>query len=291
MSVPHEGLSDIHILGDQTRYQVVRADGHDSRGWLSQAPVCPLLSQHHILHVGLMFAKPPFKIVRTDQSGTFFLACFAGSGSILVDGDWKAVKPETACLLPPHGVNALRTGSSKMWHFAWVRYYEPRGLGTPVATANSPAMGGYVSTPIKLAIEGFAAEFGGASEGEAAIRNHWVELIHHYVLRFSRPLLADDRIWRAWDLVSQDLARAWTLDEIARLACLSSEQLRRLCLKHIGRSPIKHLTFLRMRHAAELLSTTDEKIETIAHMVGYENPFAFSNTFLKWTGIRPSEHR
>ncbi len=290
MPLPHESLSDIHILGKQTRFQVVRADDHETQGWLAQAPVCSLLSQHHILHVGLMHAKPPFKIVRTDQSGTFFLACFRGAGSILVDGAWKAVKAGQACLLPPHSVNALRVGSNKAWQFAWVRYFEPRGLGTPVATANSPVMGAYAADPVKLAIEGFVADHG-IEEGEAAIRNHWVELIHHYVLQFSRPLLADDRIWRAWELVRQDLARGWTLDEIARLACLSSEQLRRLCLKHIGRSPIKHLTFLRMRHAAELLSTTDEKIETIAHLVGYENPFAFSNTFLKWTGIRPSEHR
>ncbi len=291
MPAPHESLSDIHTLGENTRYQVVRADAHDTRGWLSQAPVCSLLSQYNILHVGLMFASPPFEIVRTDQSGTFFLACIAGSGSILVDGDWETVKPGMAALLPPHSVNALRTGSSKRWHFAWVRYLEPRGVGTPVATATSPAMGPYDAHPIKLAIEGFAAEHASPSQGEAAIRNHWVQLVHHYVLRFSRPLAADDRIWRAWDTVSKDLGRTWTLQEIARIACMSTEQLRRLCLKHIGRSPIKHLTFLRMRHAAELLSTTNEKIETIAHMVGYENPFAFSNTFLKWTGIRPSEHR
>ena len=47
--------------------------------------------------------------------------------------------------------------------------------------------------------------------------------------------------------------------------------------------------FLRMRRAAELLSTTNDKMETIATAVGYQNPFVFSNTFKKWTGWRPSE--
>jgi len=54
---------------------------------------------------------------------------------------------------------------------------------------------------------------------------------------------------------------------------------------------MQHLTYLRMRRAAELLTTTNDKVETIARAVGYENPFAFSNRFLKWVGVRPSEHR
>jgi hypothetical protein len=39
---------DIEILGDSTRYQVVRADVSDLRGWMQDGPVCPLLAQHHI---------------------------------------------------------------------------------------------------------------------------------------------------------------------------------------------------------------------------------------------------
>jgi len=72
---------------------------------------------------------------------------------------------------------------------------------------------------------------------------------------------------------------------------MSGEHFRRLCLKALGRSPVKHLTFLRMHRAAELLTTTKDKVETIARALGYENPFAFSNTFLKWIRVRPSEHR
>ena len=34
-----------------------------------------------------------------------------------------------------------------------------------------------------------------------------------------------------------------------------------------------------------------DKIETIAHACGYENPFVFSTTFKKWVGWRPSEYR
>lgn len=79
------------------------------------------------------------------------------------------------------------------------------------------------------------------------------------------------------------------LERLARLAHMSTEHLRRLCHRQLGRSPMHHVIFLRMRRAAELLSTTNDKVETIANAVGYQNPFVFSNTFKKWTGWRPSE--
>jgi AraC-like DNA-binding protein len=67
--------------------------------------------------------------------------------------------------------------------------------------------------------------------------------------------------------------------------------LRRLCRRELGRSPMHHVIFLRMRHAAKLLAATDDKIETIAGEVGYANPFVFSTTFKKWVGWRPSDYR
>jgi transcriptional regulator GlxA family with amidase domain len=45
---------------------------------------------------------------------------------------------------------------------------------------------------------------------------------------------------------------------------MSGENFRKLCQKALGRSPMKHLTYLRMRKAAELLTITNEKVETIA---------------------------
>ncbi len=54
---------------------------------------------------------------------------------------------------------------------------------------------------------------------------------------------------------------------------------------------MNHVIYLRMQLAARLLTTTTDKIETIAHAVGYENPFVFSTTFKKWVGWRPSEYR
>lgn len=283
-----DSMKDTEILGKSTRYQVVRADVTDLRGWMQDGPVCPLLAQHHISHCGIMQAVAPFEIVRTNQSGTFMLACLEGEGVILADGQWKRIRAGQACLLPPFVMNALKCLPGKSWNFAWVRYREERET-RPILSAISPVTCTYDTAPLKAAIEGLYAEC--RSENGASALHHWSELLHHYVLRLAEPHSSDDRLWRVWQRVEFDLARAWTLDELAAIACLSGEHLRRLCRKELGRSPMQHLTYLRLQRARHLLSITDDKVEVVARAVGFESASTFSNTFYKWIGWRPSDFR
>jgi AraC-like DNA-binding protein len=279
---------DLEILGKATRYQLVRADASDARGWFQDGPICPLLAQHHISHCGIMHAAPPFEIVRAHQSGTFMLACLDGEGVILADGQWKRIRAGQACLLPPFVMNALKCRPGKPWSFAWVRYQESRE-SRPIVSSLSPVSGPFDTAPLKAAIEGLHAE--STMDHGASALHHWSELVHHYVLRFAQPHSTDERLWRVWQRVETDLARTWTLDELAEIACLSGEHLRRLCKKEIGRSPMQQLTHLRLQRARHLLSITDDKVEVIARAVGFESAFTFSNTFNKWIGCRPSDFR
>lgn len=279
---------DIQILGEGTSYLSVRADPADNRGWLAKGASCPLLSQHHISHVGIMHAMPPFEVVRTDQSGTFMLACYSGEGLVLADGEWKRIRAGHACLQPPFVMNALKCDKGKPWKFVWVRYRESRETA-PIVSAVSPVTGLFDPAPLKAAVEGLHAEAGSAQVASAL--HHWSELVHHYVIRFAQPHQPDSRLWRLWQRVSADLARPWTLGDLAAIACVSEEHLRRLCRKELGRSPVQHLTFLRLQRARHLLSVTDDKVEVISRSVGFESAFSFSNTFKKWIGWRPSEYR
>ena len=279
---------DRHVLGKGTRYLVVRADSGDPRDWLQKGPICPLLAQHHISHAGIMEAQPALEIIRSDLSGTFLLACFAGEGVVLADGEWKRLRAGQACLQPPFVKNGLKCLPGKPWNFAWVRYQESRET-RPILSALSPVTGAFNPAPLKAAIEGLHAEASSA-KGASAL-HHWSELIHHYVLRFAQPHQSDDRLWRVWQRAEADLARPWSLGELAAIACMSEEHLRRVCRKELGRTPMQQLTHLRLMRARHLLSITDDKIEVIARAVGYESVFTFSNTFKQWIGWRPSEHR
>ena len=285
--------ADRHILGPDTQYEVVQGNVPGSsvpedKDWLLDQPYCPILSQHQIAHVGIMHANAPFAITRQDQSGTFMLSCFSGSGLILVDGSWHRIQAGEACLLPPFVMNSLRCEKSTPWGFSWVRYLESREVN-PVVSAHSPISGNFPSNVMQRAIQGLRAE--SKSTANPASMQLWVDLIQSYVARFAQPYQNDSRLYKVWSAVEQQPGRPWTLTELASLASVSEEHLRRLCKKELGRSPMQHVTFLRIQRASHLLATSDDKIETIAREVGYQNPFTFSTTFKKWVGWRPSEHR
>lgn len=268
---------------------LVRADDSDSREWLQQGRVCPLLVQHHIAHAGIMEAREPYEVVRGELSGTFMLACFEGEGEVLTDGKWKRIRAGQACLLPPFVMNAMRCLPGNPWKFAWVRYLESRET-RPIVSSFSPLSGAYDSDSLRATIAGLHAECG-ETAGIPSALHHWCELLHHYVLRFAQPHRPDDRLWRVWQQVEADLAGAWTLGKLAAIACVSEEHLRRLCWKQMGRSPMQHLIYLRLQRARHLLTVSDDKVEIISRAVGFESLSAFSNTFKKRIGWRPSELR
>ena len=281
-------FTDVTIHSPETRTRGVQALNVEPRPWIAQFPMCAALNQYHIVHVGLMEAMAPMKIVRTKQTTTYFLACYGGSGKVLIDGNWRRCARGSACLLPAHTLNAFEAEPEGAWEFGWVCYQQPV-TQRAIADASAPVMTEFDAAPLCAAITGLLHECSAAAQ--PAMIHHWVELIHGYVLRFAQPLEHDDQLRLLWKRVAGNLADEWSLDRLAREAGYSKEHLRRLCQRQMGRSPVHQITYLRMRRAAELLATTDQTIEAIAVDVGYENPFVFSNAFTKWIGWRPSEYR
>jgi AraC-like DNA-binding protein len=169
-----------------------------------------------------------------------------------------------------------------------VRYDAQAGAG-PLGAASAPVLARFNAAALRYAVMGLWTEC--EHGGQPATTHHWIELIQGYVTRFAQPWHVEDRLSKLWEAVAAQPGHAWSLTELAHLAHCSGEHLRRLCRRQLGRSPMQQVTYLRIRHAATLLSETDFKLEHVADEVGYANPFVFSNTFKKWTGWRPSDYR
>lgn len=272
----HPDISqETHLLGDDTMQTVVRAEH------------CEALAVRHIAHVAVVDAAAPYTIVRTNLSGAFMQVCLAGEGQTLLDGRWYAHRSGTVSFAPAHVLHAFHAVPGKRWRLAWVRF-RPDSMRS-VDGAMAPTLSPFDGRVLEHAILGLANEMQAAADpGTCAV---WVDVIERYLARILEPLQREPRLLPVWNAVKTDLARDWTLADLAALANTSEEHLRRLCQKNLGRSPGKQLATLRIAHAAHLLATTTDKIETIAHSVGYVNPFAFSNTFKRLTGFRPSDYR
>ncbi|WP_179190249.1 AraC family transcriptional regulator [Hydrogenophaga sp. IBVHS1] len=276
MPSKHPDLSrETLVLGDDTVQTVVRAEQ------------CDALAARHIAHVSVLDAAAPYTVVRTNLSGAFMQVCLGGEGQTLLDGRWYTHKPGSVTFAPAHVLHAFHCVPGKRWQLAWVRF-KPDSVRS-VDGAMAPTMTAFDGRVLQNAILGLAAEMEGAADPGTCVV--WVDVIERYVARILEPLQREPRLVPVWNAVKHDLARDWTLADLAALANTSEEHLRRLCQKNLGRSPGKQLTTLRIAHAAHLLATTTEKIEAIAHAVGYVNPFAFSNTFKRLTGFRPSDYR
>jgi AraC-like DNA-binding protein len=272
MATLHENLSETHIVGADTHQLIVRADD------------CPALAQRQISHVGVGDAAVPYRIVRTRLSGTYVHASLGGEGRILLDGRWRPHRAGMVSLAPAHVLHAFHAIPSKRWQYCWVRYMpaSPHSSITFVA----PVVARFDPEPLKHAILGLHREvLAGGHTGSATL---WIDLIDHYIARFAEPLQREERLRAVWSTVQANLAHPWTVNSLAALSRISGEHLRRLCQRSLGRSPMQQLTYLRVQHAAHHLATTDDTIEEVAQLVGYHNPFAFSNTFKRMTGFRPS---
>ncbi|MDQ6419532.1 AraC family transcriptional regulator [Paenibacillus sp. LHD-117] len=85
-------------------------------------------------------------------------------------------------------------------------------------------------------------------------------------------------------------AENMTVEELAKMAGMSSSHYSRLFKKYASASPIHYLTQLRMDRAKELLILSDYKLKAVAQSIGYEDELYFSRLFKKFTGQSPSQY-
>jgi hypothetical protein len=64
-------LENVRVLGEMTKVRVIRVDEDDHRNWLQEAPVCPQLSKHQIIHAGIMKAYCPDRTNRDIHVGVY----------------------------------------------------------------------------------------------------------------------------------------------------------------------------------------------------------------------------
>jgi len=88
-----------------------------------------------------------------------------------------------------------------------------------------------------------------------------------------------------------DLARDWTLDELAAHANASRASLVRIFQRTAQIPPLAFLAELRLELARRKLSGGGKPIAAIAAQVGYSSESTFSRAFYRRFGHRPGELR
>ncbi len=101
----------------------------------------------------------------------------------------------------------------------------------------------------------------------------------------------DPHIRQAVQLMHQEAARDWSLEELAKRCGMSRTAFAARFRETMGHPPLAYLRTIRMQMAIRLLSETSSTLEQVAGEVGYKDAFSFSKVFRRTVGIAPRDFR
>ncbi len=99
------------------------------------------------------------------------------------------------------------------------------------------------------------------------------------------------RVVQTIRLLEGDLARPWSMDELAERNGVDPAYLTRQFTRALGTAPIAYLARRRAERAAVLLLQTRQSIGHIAAAVGWEDPVYFARRFRGHYGMTASAYR
>lgn len=251
-----------------------------------------------VTHIGAFSAAGGHLVNRPHGTSQFILiACLSGAGICELGGREWNIQPGNLLFLPPRVRHVYRADPLSPWTIFWIHF---RGRQAPDHLANlgvsseRPVM---AVDDIATLAEAFEDTFRHATHGfgEAAMtglstafaRLLGLAKVHQHTAG-TRDRGAEGRLLKVLALMREDVARPWTLEELARQANLSPPHFTALCRRQTGMPPLSLLIRLRLQRAMDLLQRGNHNVAETAHAVGYEDAFYFSRLFRKHIGVTPS---
>ena len=227
-----------------------------------------------------------------------------GKGRLFEGEDSFTVEPGDLVLFPPDAKHFYGRDdeSSKWWH-RWI-YFQPRAFWRPWLDWETKKNGVYVlkhrdegsfSELFRLFVEVEKwSDLGDSLSVDLAFNR--LEHILLFCARMNRAakktdVVIDERVLAACTLISNNLDKPLTVNEIANHVCLSPSRLSHLFRKYIGTGVVQWRDGQRMQYAMQVLRVSNVPIKALSQMVGYEDPLYFSRVFRRHTNMSPRAFR
>jgi AraC-like DNA-binding protein len=254
-----------------------------------------------VTHIGTFEATSEHYVERPHGTSQHILiACISGKGACSLAGREWSLESGDLLFRPPREAHVYRANPRSPWTIFWMHFRGARAadhlenLGVsrmnPIVSVNDTA----------VLFDAFEDTFRHVHRGfnEAAmtgLSTAFVRLLGlakvHQRTPGARSHRAENRLLKVLTLMREDLARPWTLDDLAREAHLSVPHFSELCRRQTGMPPLGLLIRLRLQRAMDLLQHGNHNVAEAAAAVGYEDPFYFSRLFRKHMGSPPSACR
>jgi LacI family transcriptional regulator len=90
-----------------------------------------------------------------------------------------------------------------------------------------------------------------------------------------------------WDRGHESIS----VKDLVEVAAMSRRGLHKAFLEHVGRTPGQEIQRVRIERAKRLLAESNQKIEALAHLCGYQSANSFCIAFKQATGLSPKQFR
>ncbi len=100
-----------------------------------------------------------------------------------------------------------------------------------------------------------------------------------------------NRISRSLAYINASYTDEIRIPTLAAMENISNSRYYTVFTETMGVAPKRYIIELRIRHACELLASTDLSVKQIGGMVGYPEPHFFCKIFSECTGSSPSQYR
>lgn len=111
------------------------------------------------------------------------------------------------------------------------------------------------------------------------------------VLESENTIRGQGQLQLMMQFIQQNYSENITLEEIAQSVNVSKSTALNIFGRYLNDTPVNYLIAYRLKKAAELLKTTENKISFIAQETGFETDAYFCRCFKKYFGITPSMYR
>ena len=99
------------------------------------------------------------------------------------------------------------------------------------------------------------------------------------------------RLFLATDYIYANYSTDVSLDELARVSCLSKFHFLRLFKLMFRQTPHQFVSAIRIEKAKRILQTGRLDVKTVASQTGFDNASSFSRMFRNQTGVSPNQYR
>lgn len=262
-----------------------------------ETPAGHRLAAAGILLAGISSTRRGFEVGRIDPPFHLLLFTVAGRGLLVTSEGQTPLRPGDLLVGPAHRSDHVHLTDGDRWKHLFFRLDSSRAWAGLRQYRGMFVSRGHKVADLENAMDRFIYESLSQRSDSGAVAGLYAELILAYLEReiaflgSRRDQELRERLDRLWQAVDSDLAKAWTVDELAAMAALSKSHLTRLSLRFFQRSPMQMVAHLRMSRAQSLLTRTGMPVSQVADMLGYSNQFAFSVAFSRHVGCPPTAHR